>query len=105
MHGVEDVLVHDVDVETVLFAERAHAVDEIVERHGQLADVDDHDHGEILVEDGLGDVENVRAALRAARTDLGDDSDGVPPMTETTAFMMNSFPDAIYRNNIAPNCG
>ena len=86
MHGVENILVHHVDVQSVVSAERGHAVDEAVERNRQIPDVDDHDHGEVLVQHGLGDVENVRAALRAARTDLGDDSDGVPPDDRNDGF-------------------
>ena len=69
---------HHVDVQSVVSAERGHAVDEAVERNRQIPDVDDHDHGEVLVQHGLGDVENVRAALRAPGADFGDNTDGIP---------------------------
>ena len=59
MHGVENVLVHDMDFKPVLFPERGHPVDEVVERTDKFLDVADHDHGEILIEHGLRNIENI----------------------------------------------
>lgn len=77
MHGIEDVLVHGEDLQVVRAADAGHGVHEIRERHGDAVDVRDHDHGEVVLQHGLGDVEDVDAAAGAFRADFRDDADGV----------------------------
>ena len=77
VHGVEDVLVHGEDLQVVRAADAGHGVDEIRERHRDAVDVRDHDHGEVVLQDGLGDVQDVHAAARTLRADFRDDADGI----------------------------
>ena len=74
MHDVEDILMHGLDDETGVFADIAHFVNKFGEVDVQLIDIDEHNHREIILEDTLGDVDDVGAVICAAVCNFCDDA-------------------------------
>lgn len=75
VHGVKDVFVHDVNDHI-----RHRSLDILMQGFdlaGHPADVNEHDHAEISVQNGLGNFEYVRVFLCAGLRGAGKDTDGV----------------------------
>ena len=72
---MEDILVHGMDHEALFFAEGVQGVDQLGEGDGGLGDIGDHGHGEVGIDDVLGDVEDIDVVFEAFARNLGDDAD------------------------------
>ena len=77
MHGVENILVHNMDLETELIAEYLEFVCEGAERYGAAADIDHHDHSEHILHDGLGDLQNIGTFICTNCGGLGQNTDHI----------------------------
>ena len=77
VHGVEDVLVHYVDLHADFFAESIQTVLQTGEIGVDVGDVKEHDHGEQILHNGLGHVKDVCVVFKADRADLCKDAHGV----------------------------
>ena len=56
MHAVEDVLVHDVDLSVGVLADLVQAFAQLVKAHRRLVDLNQHYHGEHILQNALGDL-------------------------------------------------
>lgn len=65
---------HGVDFQIIGVAQPGHGIHKIVELDGNFVNIGNHNHGEVTVEDGLGNIQNIDAVFGAFGTDLGDDA-------------------------------
>lgn len=77
VHGVENVLVHNMDLQAELFAKRIEFIGELADRHGRSTDVYDHDHGEHILQDGLCDFNDIDAFFCAYGGDFRENADHI----------------------------
>ena len=77
VHGIEDVLVHGVDIQTLFLAECGQLVHENREVHIEFINIRQHDHGKILLEHALGYVHDIGVAFGTGRGDARNDADAV----------------------------
>lgn len=98
MHGIEDVLVHCVDVKSGVAAQLRHFIDEITERDGDFVDIRKHNHGKVFAEDGLRNVYDVHAVSGAGPADLCDDSEIVLSGDRNYSFHYINLPSFKQKN-------
>lgn len=75
VHGVEDVLMHDMDDEIMRGPILGGCVDELAERYRAFVNVADHDHDEHVFENGLGDALNIYVVVGAEFGNFREDAD------------------------------
>ena len=74
MHSVKDVLTLDANGQSLLFAGLTQNVGHFTDGLLTGGGIHQHDHGEILLQNGLGDVQNVDVVLSQQGTDRGGDT-------------------------------
>ena len=77
VHGVENILMLAVDRKTVLGAELVQLLNKLVEGDIQHTDVDQHNHGEHFLHDGLRNIEHVSVALEEYAGNAIDNAGGI----------------------------
>ena len=77
MHLLEDLGLLAADLEAHAAADLAEFGGDVLEGRAALREVDDHHHVEIVLDDGLRDVEDVDLRLREMRAGLGEDAHGI----------------------------
>ena len=77
VHGVEDILVLDLDTEPQVEAEVFQVLGQFGKRNIGLGDLHQHHHGENLLHDRLGDIEDIDVGVGQDPADRGDDADPV----------------------------
>ena len=86
VHGIKDFLPGHGDLHLHLFAQCRKAVPDLGGLGVRLAQIDQHDHAEHILHDGLGNVLNVDVQLGAHRADLGNDTHRVLPDDRDDCF-------------------
>ena len=86
VHGIKDFLPSHGDLHLHLFAQCRKAVPDLGGLGVRLAQIDQHDHAEHILHDGLGNVLNVDVQLGAHRADLGNDTHRVLPDDRDDCF-------------------
>ena len=74
VHGVENILALDADAQAPVLAVVRQVCGQRVEGDGALGGVHHHHHGEVLLHDGLADVQHVDAVFGQPGADAGDDA-------------------------------
>jgi hypothetical protein len=100
VHGVEDVFVHDVNLHADLVTEFNERILEIGEFAGDFRNVHEHDHGEKVFHDGLGDFDNIGVVFGAAGADLRKDTDGIVTDNGDNSFHFYILLFGDFLNNI-----
>ena len=77
MHGVEDVFMHGVDIQIVGLAQLLQLVHEGGEFNGEGVDIRQHDHGEVVAQNGLGNIHDIGTELGSGGRHLGDETHAV----------------------------
>ena len=77
MHAFEDLALLEADLETHVAAELRESSRDVLGRLAAGRAVDDHHHVEVVLHDGLRDVEDVDLRLREIGAGLGEDADRV----------------------------
>ena len=77
MHLLEDLGLLAADLEAHAAADLAEFGGDVLEWLAALRDIDDHHHVEVVLDNGLRDVEDVDLGLREMRAGLGKNAHGV----------------------------
>ena len=77
MHAFEDLALLEADLETHVAAELRESRRDVLGRLAAGRAVDDHHHVEVVLHDGLRDIEDVDLRLREIRAGLRQDADRV----------------------------
>ena len=77
MHLLEDLGLLAADLEPHLEPQLAEFRRDVLERLAALREIDDHHHVEVVLDDRLGNVENVDLRLGEIRARLGQDPDRI----------------------------
>lgn len=68
---------HGMDLKTAFFSNDRHMVYKITKGHIERADIRNHDHRKIFIQNGLRNIDDIRSAFRAFDTDLSNDTNTV----------------------------
>ena len=77
VHGIEDILVHYADIEIHILTHISESFGEGGEGAGHLIDLCKHDHYEHILQDGLGNVNNVDVVIGANICYLCKNTNGI----------------------------
>ena len=77
MHLLEDLGLLAADLEAHAAADLAEFGGNVLEGRAALREVDDHHHVEVVLDDGLRDVEDVDFRLREVRAGPGENAHGI----------------------------
>ena len=75
VHRIKDILVHNIDDQTGLFAVTGHLIGEIRKCAGEGGDIDHHNHDKHILKDCLGHIDDVDFIFSTQSADFGEDAD------------------------------
>ena len=77
MHGVENIFMHGMDCQRFGLSEFGQNINEFGEANAELFNFDKHDHGKVVGEYALRNVDNVCVVLDAKSRNVGNDANHI----------------------------
>ena len=86
VHGVEDILMHDVNFHADFVTERIQCILKVGKIGGQVGNINQHDHGENILHNGLRNVNDICVVFHTCAAYLCKNADHV-----SSDYCNNSF--------------